>query len=138
VSRICKISREESAFVTEVDEMPDATYARRAALAALGLPEEATPGEITRSYRRLAKLSHPDATGPSDPDAARRFAALSEAYRALRRTSTDPALPGPAAPPAREPQKVTVRIRTAAASPTEPPPIVAGPVVITPISRPDR
>lgn len=117
--------------------MPDASSARRAALAALGLTEEATPGEISRSYRRLAKLSHPDATGPNDTDAARRFTALNEAYRALTPTGSEAAPTGHDAPPERGPHKVTVRIRTAA-SPTEPPPIVAGPVIITPISRPHR
>ena len=36
---------------------------RSVALALLGLPGDASPREITRAYRRLAKATHPDRTG---------------------------------------------------------------------------
>ncbi len=38
--------------------------------------------EITRAYRRLALSAHPDAH-PDDPDAARRFREITEAYEVL-------------------------------------------------------
>lgn len=109
--------------------------ARAAALALLGLPEGASPQEVTRAYRSLVKVTHPDVTGRSDPDAGRRFAALTEAYRLL--TSTDRTLPaGPDRPkgsahPTSPASKVTVRVRHAS-PPGVPPPIIAGPVTITP------
>lgn len=50
---------------------------------------EVSPGasreEIVRAYRRLAHGAHPD-THPQDPDAARRFREITEAYDVL----TDP------------------------------------------------
>lgn len=42
----------------------------------------ATHEEITRAYRRLAHAAHPDAN-PQDPDAARRFREITEAYEIL-------------------------------------------------------
>ncbi len=48
----------------------------------LGVPRTATPDEIKRAYRTLAQRWHPD-KNPDDPDAARRFKDLSEAYRTL-------------------------------------------------------
>src|SRR6188472_1459629 len=75
-----------------VGEMTDATkLPRSAALAVLGLSRHASAREITAAYRRLAKATHPDVTGPADHDAGRRFAALTEAYRALTSISPDPA-----------------------------------------------
>jgi hypothetical protein len=51
-------------------------------VSALGLDPGASRGEITRAYRRLALLTHPDVSG--DPAAAQRFASLTDAYhRAL-------------------------------------------------------
>src|SRR6188472_3995176 len=67
-----------------VGEMTDATkLPRSAALAVLGLSRHASAREVTAAYRRLAKITHPDVTDPADQDAGRRFAALTEAYRAL-------------------------------------------------------
>lgn len=116
--------------------MPAASStARAAALALLGLPERASSREVTRAYRSLVKVTHPDVTGRSDPDAGRRFAALTEAYRLLM--SADPPLPaGPdrpegAAHPTPPPVTVTVRVRHAT-PPGTAPPIIAGPVTITP------
>jgi curved DNA-binding protein CbpA len=51
----------------------------------LDLGPEASRDEIVRAYRRLAHGAHPDAH-PGDPDAARRFREIAEAYEGL----TDP------------------------------------------------
>ena len=48
----------------------------------LGVVPEATQEEIAHSYRRLAHQAHPDAR-PGDPDAARRFREITEAYEVL-------------------------------------------------------
>jgi curved DNA-binding protein CbpA len=72
---------------------PDLFYRR------LGVGSEASRDEIVHAYRRLAHGAHPDAH-PGDPDAARRFREITEAYEVLndpsRRASYDrtrPALP---------------------------------------------
>ncbi len=52
---------------------------RTPGVSALGLDPGASRGEITRAYRRLALLTHPDVSG--DPAAAQRFASLTDAYR---------------------------------------------------------
>src|SRR6187551_1210772 len=46
----------------------------------LGLKRGATADEIKRAYRRLAKINHPDAAGPS---ALPRFLAIQAAYEQL-------------------------------------------------------
>jgi molecular chaperone DnaJ len=48
----------------------------------LGVAENATPDEIKKSYRKLAKQYHPDAN-PNDASAADRFKEISEAYAVL-------------------------------------------------------
>ena len=48
----------------------------------LGVPETATPAEIKKAYRRLAKQYHPDAN-PNNPQAAERFKEISEAHSVL-------------------------------------------------------
>lgn len=48
----------------------------------LGLAESATPDEIKKAYRRLAKQYHPDAN-PDNPKAAERFKEISEANSVL-------------------------------------------------------
>lgn len=48
----------------------------------LGVPKTATKEEITKAYRKGAKAHHPD-VNPGDPDAARRFRELQEAYDIL-------------------------------------------------------
>ncbi len=48
----------------------------------LGVPEAATPKEITKAYRKLARESHPD-THPGDDAAEERFKAVSGAYDVL-------------------------------------------------------
>jgi len=50
--------------------------------AVLGVPATATPDQIKRAYRKLAKKYHPDAN-PSDKTAGERFKTLSEAYSVL-------------------------------------------------------
>jgi molecular chaperone DnaJ len=48
----------------------------------LGVADNATPDEIKKSYRKLAKQYHPDAN-PNDAAAAERFKEVSEAYSVL-------------------------------------------------------
>ena len=48
----------------------------------LEVARTASPGEVTRAYRRLAHSAHPDAN-PDDPDASRRFREITEAYEVL-------------------------------------------------------
>lgn len=48
----------------------------------LGVGPDATPDEIKRAYRRLAREHHPD-VNPDDPDAEERFKEIAEAYRVL-------------------------------------------------------
>jgi molecular chaperone DnaJ len=54
--------------------------------AALGLPRDASPDDIKRTFRRLARETHPDAN-PDDPTAEARFREIAEAYEVL----SDPA-----------------------------------------------
>ena len=48
----------------------------------LGVPEKATPDEVKKQYRRLAKQYHPD-RNKGEPNAAERFKEISEAYQVL-------------------------------------------------------
>ena len=48
----------------------------------LGVSESATPEEIKKAYRRLAKQYHPDAN-PNNPQASEKFKQLSEAHAVL-------------------------------------------------------
>src|SRR3954469_1756391 len=120
--------------------MGDSSVERRGALTLLRLFDSASAGGATQAYRRLAKVTHPDAAGPADRDAARRFSALTDAYRSL---TTPPPLGSevhatrPPSPSGRRP--VTIRVRTASIGEGDRPPIVAGPVRITPLQpRQDR
>ena len=117
--------------------MAESLTDRRAALAALGLAEHATAREITQAYHRLAKLSHPDATGSSDADAGLRFSTLAQAYRTLtgaeEEQSTEPATPSAASQPVENARRITVRVRSGGTTLPRRPPIVAGPVTITPL-----
>ncbi|MHB8959521.1 MAG: DnaJ domain-containing protein [Candidatus Limnocylindrales bacterium] len=53
---------------------------------ALGVPPSATPAQIRRAFRSIARASHPD-VHPGDPDAERGFMRASRAYEVL----SDPA-----------------------------------------------
>lgn len=50
--------------------------------AILGVSRDASPDEIKRAFRRLARESHPDAN-PEDPTAEARFREIAEAYEVL-------------------------------------------------------
>jgi hypothetical protein len=118
-------------LTSEVVEMGDSAE-RRAALDVLGLTDTATASDVTAAYRRLAKVTHPDAAGPTDLDAARRFAALTDAYRRLTAPPQERAeRPRPSA--AAEGRPVAVRVRRVPTHEPPRPPIVAGPVRITPL-----
>lgn len=48
----------------------------------LGVPKDATPDQIKKSFRKLARECHPDVAG-DDPEAARRFDRVRRAYETL-------------------------------------------------------
>src|SRR4051794_15130200 len=75
--------------------MGDSSVERRAALTMLGLSDSASAADVTQAYRRLAKVTHPDAAGPADPDAARRFSALTHAHPSLTTPPPAPSVLGP-------------------------------------------
>ncbi|MGD8326085.1 MAG: J domain-containing protein [Sphingomonadales bacterium] len=62
---------------------PDGSSAREEALDVLGLPGTATPDEIKRAYRKLAKRYHPD-INPGDPEATKMFHDVRAAYDLLK------------------------------------------------------
>ena len=121
---------------------------RLAALAVLGLPEHASSRDITQAFRRLAKATHPDRNGttetatavhPAATDNELRFAVLVDAYHALASTP-QPTPPSRGSPSSRAdtlgPVFVPVRVRQPPRQSPARPPIVAGPVHITPSPAP--
>jgi curved DNA-binding protein CbpA len=136
--------------MTPANDLPAA--ARTAALALLELSEGASPAEILAAYRRLARMTHPDATGRTDPAASQDFAELHDAFELLTQprrgaphgeqrvgASAEPAGPAQAAaaePPARpaRPRPGPVRQRRVRTQR----PIVAGPVIVTGLASSDR
>ncbi len=48
----------------------------------LGVKKTATPEEMRKAYRKLARQNHPDAN-PNDPKAEERFKEISTAYEVL-------------------------------------------------------
>ena len=50
--------------------------------ATLGVPRTATPDEIKKAYRRLARQNHPD-LNPGDKAAETKFKEVQEAYEVL-------------------------------------------------------
>jgi DnaJ domain len=112
-------------------------HTRLAALTVLGLPDTATAEQITAAYRRLARTTHPDLNGRTDPDAAVRFAEISAAYQRLV-PSADKPTPQSQTSRSPTPRSHLRDPRFIAAVPTprcRRPPLVAGPVVITPLSE---
>jgi molecular chaperone DnaJ len=69
----------------------------------LGLDRDASEAHVRRAYRRLARRWHPD-LNPGNAEAARRYAAITEAFEVLvdpvRRRSFDASGSAPAAPAA--------------------------------------
>jgi hypothetical protein len=131
----------------------DAPAARAAALAVLGLSDHASPAQILAAYRRLARTTHPDATGRTDPSAGERFAEIHDAFELLMRPhredpeglqpaggSAEPARPASAPPPAHPAQPAQPRgpapVRDRSARVRRP--IVAGPVIVTGLPDSER
>jgi curved DNA-binding protein CbpA len=114
----------------------------------LRLSRDATPGEVQQAYRRAARASHPDHM-PGDPEAARRFAALTAAYDMLRdprrRASYDrthppiPARPPVYVPAPRMPVNAVHPLRSQPypLTPGRRPALWAGPVHLAPPRRGD-
>ena len=96
----------------------------------LGVPREASRGDIALAWRRRARAEHPDSR-PGDAAAPGRFRALATAWHVLgdpaRRAAYDQALAREQAPPpaSRPPGPAAV---TPAARMPGPPPLRAGPV----------
>jgi len=61
----------------QIDFDPSTDYYK-----ALGLTDKATPDEIKKAYRKLAKANHPDSTG-GDKAKEQRFKSISVAYEVL-------------------------------------------------------
>jgi preprotein translocase subunit Sec63 len=103
------------------------------ALSVLGLPGSATAEQITAAYRRLARATHPDHTGRTDPAAADRFSQITRAYQRLAANAQANA--SSKAPVDQQAQRHTGQA-IHVSPPTAPlwpkPPLVAGPVVVTP------
>ncbi len=62
--------------------MSERDYFEKDYYATLGVAKDATPGEIAKAYRKMARENHPDAK-PDDAAAEARFKAASEAYSVL-------------------------------------------------------
>jgi hypothetical protein len=107
---------------------------RSSALALLDLGAEATREEIIHAYHRLAREVHPDRCG--SPDAAERFSRLRDAYARALQDLAEPVGPPPPPAPAERAGSGTSRSTALCASPSgQRPPIVAGPVSVTPPRR---
>lgn len=62
-------------------------WAEKDYYADLGVSSSATPEEIKRAYRKLARENHPDAN-PDNPEALERFKAVAEAHEVLADAAT--------------------------------------------------
>jgi hypothetical protein len=122
-----------------------------AAWAVLGLAADADRDQVTRAYRRLALSTHPDVS-PS-PDAAARFAAVTNAYRrvveAAGESFAEPAGTDTTTTPRQPPSSrgtprawaedlVWIHVSTPMVHAQFGVPIVAGPVQVQPPSDPER
>jgi DnaJ domain len=103
---------------------------RAAAFRLLGIPADSDREAVLRAYRRQARLTHPDVS--ADPAAADRFAALTGAYRVASQAPGPDREPAPSRPPFAPAQPTPPRPAGPAWSGPRPP-IVAGPVRVTPI-----
>lgn len=127
---------------------------RRAAFRLLGIPSGSDQGAVVHAYRRLARETHPDVS--ADPQAADRFATLTAAYRLVSQSPAPGPDPASAVEPARHP-RTSARTRedlvdhdsgppwpfwgewsmlltpVAPARPGKRPPIIAGPVRVSPL-----
>lgn len=109
--------------------------------AVLGVPVDATPGEISRAYRRLVRRHHPDLRGALEPaGAAGADAALERVLRAYavlrdpgRRAGYDRQF---RRAPSRRPGHAGQPERRGAPASYDEPPIRAGPVIWHPVQRP--
>jgi hypothetical protein len=117
---------------------------RESALAVLGLADPVSPSEVIKAYRQLAKATHPDATGSTQPGAGPSFATINDAYRtAISTPRPDVAETTPTSPRSRpEPTPAAPPPRSTPAAPTPAPraprwrrfgaDIAVGPVVVSP------
>ena len=114
---------------------------------ALGLGADASTADISRAYRRLARVLHPDSQ-PGDAAAADQFRAITDAYELLsdpaRRTDWDRRHPRRASTPQRAPDHSAAAKESAgppiwplppaaANRPYPHPALWAGPVYIEPV-----
>lgn len=125
------------------EQDPGQVAPRTAALDLLGLPHHASAAQILAAYRRLARATHPDATGRTDPAAGQRFAELHDAFELLTVAQHDESHAQPVGHSA-EPAEPAEPASHAPARPARPRPgparhwrvrtirpIVAGPVIVT-------
>jgi tetratricopeptide (TPR) repeat protein len=85
----------------------------------LGLTPEAKLEDIKASYRRLARLYHPD-VNPGSTEAQAKFVQLNQAYQLVLKTA-QAVTPKPKSPTAAPPQPQRARVTT---QPTQTPPTV--------------
>lgn len=91
----------------------------------MGVPQTASQDEIKKRYRTLARQLHPD-VNPNDPNAARKFSEVAEAYRVLGDSSSR-AVHDFELTKAKERQEASARRRASAYPSSAPPPQPASP-----------
>jgi hypothetical protein len=117
-----------------------ADHARLVAVAGLGLTDPAATEQVTAAYRRVANASQPDVNGRTEPDAEIGFAEVSEAYQRLVSSAERPTPQSQAGH--RTPRHLShlrvPRCTAAGPAPLRRQPLMAGPVVITPLADTPR
>jgi DnaJ domain len=116
---------------------------RLAALAALGLPADASTAEIHSAYRRLARLSHPDTADDTAPGSD--FAQVNAAYRLLTKgEGLSPVTEGEPHPATSNERSTTgtvgmtsLDVWSTQVGPDDPQ-LVAGPVIVRPLPPESR
>jgi hypothetical protein len=76
----------------------------------LGIPEDSSPEQVKKAYRKLARTWHPDVN--KSPEAGAKFAKIQSAYEALMKggSSSSPSAPGkPQTPPTAPKGRETVK-----------------------------